>query len=201
MTSPYIDIAGSLNAPSGTITVNSSQGGYNGTLTLESSASISAEGYVQPGTASPAKGLPTQATPLPAVGQPECRHHPLSHQGAQVSVDGSQPVQQTIVGNDETLSFIATARGTRHHQPIRAGDRRPVRGAGQSPKWEGSAPGAPGGDPLVMPIPYPCKQAISRASRTGYSTRLPDSLDGTGPLRFGHGRLRQNAHPECRGDH
>ena len=79
VTSPYIDIAGSLNSPSGTTTVKSNQGGDVGTLTLESCATISAAGYVQPGMGCPGEG-PARSGHPPSrrYGQPQRPHNPLS---------------------------------------------------------------------------------------------------------------------------
>ncbi len=110
MTAPFIDIAGLVSAPAGSIALTSLQGSAMGTLTLEPSARILAEGYNQPGTSALVKGMPAQATPFPGgtVALTAGTDLILSP-GSLVSVAGSSPIQQTVIGNDGTLSFITNA--------------------------------------------------------------------------------------------
>lgn len=113
MTAPIIDIGGLLDAPAGSITLTSLQvlNSSGNNLTLEPGAMILAEGYIQPGTA-PVKGLPAQATPLAggtvSLTTPGNGDLILSP-GSLISVSGSSPVQQTVVGDDGTLSSITNA--------------------------------------------------------------------------------------------
>ena len=110
MAAPFIDIAGLVSAPAGTINITSEQGSLLGSLTLESSARVLAEGYNQPGTTATVKGLPVQLTPLPGGSISLTAGTALTlSPGSLVSVSGSSPIQQTVVGNDGTLSVVTNA--------------------------------------------------------------------------------------------
>jgi hypothetical protein len=110
MTSPFIDIAGVLSAPAGTITLMSEQGGSLGALTLESSARLLAEGYNQPAITSAAGALPASATPLSGGSVSLTAGTALNLTlGSVVSVSAASPIQQTIVGDNGSISFITNA--------------------------------------------------------------------------------------------
>ncbi len=105
LNAPYVDISGSLSAPSGAITVT---GGL--ALTLESGAALLAEGYnKQPVASSGITWLAPSATPEPggtiALSAESLNLLPNSL----VSVDGSSPVVQSIVNSDLSISSIVTA--------------------------------------------------------------------------------------------
>ena len=108
MSAPYIDIAGLVSAPSGTVSVKA---GMN--LLVEGGASILAEGYNKPGTSAPFKGLAVEATPLAGgtVNLTAAGGDLILSPGSLVSVSGSSPVQQTVVAADGTVSS-ATNAGT-----------------------------------------------------------------------------------------
>ena len=135
VTAPYIDIAGSLNAPSGTITVKSRSRGirwdpHAGIVCLDFRRGLRSARHCCPGEG-PARRRPP---PSRRHGQPDGRHHPLSRsrragERRRVSAGAANSRRER-----RDPLFIATRRRTRHHHPFRAGDRRPVRGAGQSPE-------------------------------------------------------------------
>ena len=110
MTAVNVDIAGLLSSPAGTITLLSQQGAYLGDLTLQPSSKILAEGYNRMTTVAAVKGLSAQVTPLSAGSITLTAGRALNlSPGSLVSVSGSSPVQQAVVGNDGGLSFIMVA--------------------------------------------------------------------------------------------
>jgi filamentous hemagglutinin family protein len=103
---PNIDVGGSLSAPSGNIALTTSYGN----VTLEPGASLLAEGYNKPGTTSAVSGTAPDATPMPGgtVSLTAYQNLTLSP-GSLVSVSGSTPVVQTVIGDGGTLSSVTNA--------------------------------------------------------------------------------------------
>jgi filamentous hemagglutinin family protein len=106
MNGPYIEVGGLLDAPSGTITVTGAT-----LLSLATGASILANGYNEPGTTAPAKWLPVDATPLPGgtVTLTTTGGDLDLAPGSLVSVSGSSPTPETVIGTNGWLSFVANA--------------------------------------------------------------------------------------------
>jgi filamentous hemagglutinin family protein len=104
---PNVDVGGLLSAPAGTITLKASYGD----VTLEPGAQVLAEGYDKPGTTSVVKGLAPDETPLPGgtVSLTASSGNINLDQGSLVSVSGSSPVPQTVIGQDNTISRVMVA--------------------------------------------------------------------------------------------
>lgn len=113
MTAPVIDIAGLLSAPAGTITLLSQQSSTSvasGTLTLETSARLLADGYNQPVIASGTNVLSASETPLSGGSITLTAGNILNlSSGAVISVAAASPVQEPITGDNGSLSFVTNA--------------------------------------------------------------------------------------------
>ena len=106
-----VEVGGSLSAPAGNITLKAS-GGEAGTgdVTLDPGASVLAEGYYEAGTTSAVKGLAADAVLLSGgtVSITAANNLTLSP-GSLVSVSGSSPVEQTLFGQNNSVSYIMNA--------------------------------------------------------------------------------------------
>jgi filamentous hemagglutinin family protein len=106
-----VEVGGSLSAPAGTITLKASGGAAgSGDVTLDPGASVLAEGYNEAGTTSTVQGLAAEAVPLSggSVSIISANNLILSP-GSLVSVSGSSPVEQTLLGQNNTVSYVMNA--------------------------------------------------------------------------------------------
>jgi filamentous hemagglutinin family protein len=107
---PNIDVGGSLSAPAGSVTLTANAITPYGNVTIESGGSILAEGYNKPGTTSLVKGLPPDAVPLPGGTISITASNGLTlSPGSLISVSGSSPVPQTVIGQGDVPSYIMNA--------------------------------------------------------------------------------------------
>ena len=100
---PSVDIAGTLNAPAGSISVISSVGG----LVFETGGEALAEGYNERSTTAPVAGLTLDVTPLSGgtVTLNAASDLVLS-EGSLVSVSGGVLVTRTVVGSDRKIATV-----------------------------------------------------------------------------------------------
>jgi hypothetical protein len=105
MSGPYIDVAGTISAPGGTIGLTATND-----LHLRAGAGILAEGYNKV-TATPAvKGLSVASTPVAGgSGSLAAGMDLLLEAGSLVSVSGSSAVEQTTVGTGRIVSSTSVA--------------------------------------------------------------------------------------------
>jgi filamentous hemagglutinin family protein len=120
MTANIIDIWGSLSAPAGTIILQTTGNGYvppkgaqtlpDGSITLESTAALQAEGYNQPAISVGVNASPASPTPLSggSIALAAAAGLNLSP-GSIIDVSAASPVEQTVVGNNGIPSFITNA--------------------------------------------------------------------------------------------